>query len=323
MMQTRRRFLATPSLAGGVGLVHPQVALAGEGEPEVTSVRIQKSPSICNAPRYVAEEFLRAEGFTDIRYVSVPLDAIYQSFMRGEFDFITDFATLCVYAIDQGMTLNVLAGVHAGCFELFANKDIRSIADLRGKAIGVAMLNSPQHMFLAPIVAQIGIDPGKDINWVVSPSVKPMQLFIDGKLDGFLGLPPEPQELHARRVGHVIVDSTVDRPWSQYFCCMLAGHSEFVRKYPVATKRVTRAILKAADLCATEPARAARLLVDGGFTLSDTIMRCRLSAGYPTTNGGITTPRTRSGFTRCACARRASSSRARKRSSPRVRTGAS
>ena len=47
---------------------------------------------------------------------------------------------------------------------------------------------------------------------------------------------------------------------------MLMGHREFVRKYPIATKRVTRAILKAADLCATEPARAARLLVDGGFT---------------------------------------------------------
>jgi hypothetical protein len=130
----------------------------------------------------------------------------------------------------------------------------------------VAALGSPQHMFLAPIVAHVGIDPSKDINWVVSPSVKPMQLFIDGKLDGFLGLPPEPQELHARRVGDVIVNSTVDRPWSQYFCCMLMGHREFVRKYPIATKRVTRAILKAADLCATEPERAARLLVDGGFT---------------------------------------------------------
>ena len=47
---------------------------------------------------------------------------------------------------------------------------------------------------------------------------------------------------------------------------MLAGHREFVRKYPIATKRVTRAILKAADLCATEPERAARLLVNGGFT---------------------------------------------------------
>jgi NitT/TauT family transport system substrate-binding protein len=121
-------------------------------------------------------------------------------------------------------------------------------------------------MFLAPIAAHVGIDPSKDISWVVSPSAKPMQLFIDGKIDGFLGLPPEPQELRARQIGHVIVNSAVDRPWSQYFCCMLAGNREFVRKYPVATKRVTRAILKAADLCATEPARAARLLVDGGYT---------------------------------------------------------
>jgi NitT/TauT family transport system substrate-binding protein len=194
LIQTRRRFLATLSLAGGVGLVRPQPALAEEGAPEITSVRIQKSPSICNAPRYVAQELLRAEGFTDIRYVSVPTDDIYQAFMRGEFDFITDFAPVCVHAIDQGMTLKVLAGVHAGCFELFANEGIHGIADLRGKAIGIAALGSAQHMFLAPIVAHVGIDPSKDINWVVSPSVKPMQLFIDGKLDGFLGLPPEPQE---------------------------------------------------------------------------------------------------------------------------------
>ena len=47
---------------------------------------------------------------------------------------------------------------------------------------------------------------------------------------------------------------------------MLAGNREFVRRHPVATKRAMRAILKAADLCASDPARAARLLVDGGFT---------------------------------------------------------
>ena len=189
--QTRRRFLTTTlSLAGAAGLVRARPALAGDGAPEITSVRIQKSSSICNAPRYVAEELLRAEGFTDIRYVSVPTGDVYQSFMRGEFDFITDFAPLCIQAIDQGMALKVLAGVHAGCFEVFAKEDVHGIADLKGKVIGVAALGSPQHLFLAPIVAHVGIDPGKDINWVVSPSVKPMQLFIDGKLDGFWACRP-------------------------------------------------------------------------------------------------------------------------------------
>jgi NitT/TauT family transport system substrate-binding protein len=64
----------------------------------------------------------------------------------------------------------------------------------------------------------------------------------------------------------VVVSTTVDRPWSQYFCCMLGANRGYVRNYPVATKRVLRAILKAADICAVDPARVARRLVDGGFT---------------------------------------------------------
>jgi NitT/TauT family transport system substrate-binding protein len=47
---------------------------------------------------------------------------------------------------------------------------------------------------------------------------------------------------------------------------MLASTRDYVRKHPVATKRVLRAILKAADLCASDPARVARSIVAGGFT---------------------------------------------------------
>ena len=78
--------------------------------------------------------------------------------------------------------------------------------------------------------------------------------------------PPEPQEMRAQQIGHVVVNSTVDRPWSQYFCCMLAGNREFVRTHPVATKRVLRAILKAADVCALELAQAAQFIVDKDYT---------------------------------------------------------
>ena len=74
--------------------------------------------------------------------------------------------------------------------------------------------------------------------------------------------------MRAKHIGHVIVNSSIDHPWSQYFCCMLAGNREFVREHPVATKRVLRAILKATDLCVTDPARVARRIVAGGFTSS-------------------------------------------------------
>jgi NitT/TauT family transport system substrate-binding protein len=93
-----------------------------------------------------------------------------------------------------------------------------------------------------------------------------MVLLAEGKIDAFLGFPPQPQELRAKQIGHVVVNSAVDRPWSQYFCCMVYARKEFVRKHPVATKRALRAILKGADVCAREPERAARFLVDKGYT---------------------------------------------------------
>jgi NitT/TauT family transport system substrate-binding protein len=116
------------------------------------------------------------------------------------------------------------------------------------------------------MAAQVGLDPAEDIHWITDPSLKPIELFEQGKIDAFLGFPPEPQDLRSRHIGHVIVNTAVDRPWSQYFCCVLGANADYVRKHPVATKRVMRAVLKATDLCATEPARAARMLVEGGFT---------------------------------------------------------
>jgi NitT/TauT family transport system substrate-binding protein len=93
-----------------------------------------------------------------------------------------------------------------------------------------------------------------------------MELFVEGKVDAFLGFPPEPQELRERKIGRVILNTTTDKPWSQYFCCMVAGNRDFIHDHPVATKRSLRAILKANDICAASPDMAARRLVEGGFT---------------------------------------------------------
>ena len=116
------------------------------------------------------------------------------------------------------------------------------------------------------MAAHVGLDPEKDIDWVMTDAVpSPIELFIQGQIDAYLAFVPEFPELRAHKVGRVLVDMAMDRPWSQYFCCLLIGHRDFVRQYPVATKRAMRAILKATDLCATEPERAARQLVEGGF----------------------------------------------------------
>jgi NitT/TauT family transport system substrate-binding protein len=264
MTQTRRRFLTTLSAAGAAGLVRGSPTPAAEQSLETTAVRIARTSGICSAPQYVAEELLRAEGFTDIRYVEAI--GAPEGIASGAVDFGLNFASVLVAGLDRGVELTVLGGVHVGCFELFVNDGSRSLTDLKGKRVGIAFSGSPGHLFLAAMAAHVGIDPGKDLHWITSQPAGPIDLFTGGKVDAFLGFPPDPQELRAQHLGSAIVNSALDRPWSQYFCCMLAGNRTFVRDHPVATKAVLRAILKGADLCVTEPARAAQRLVDGRYT---------------------------------------------------------
>ena len=267
MTQNRRRFLTTLSAAGCASVLGRTHSSAQDGPLETTTVRLAKISGICIAPQYVADELLRAEGFTDIRHL--PTEAgvpAALSLARGDVDFTANFAPALMIAIDAGEPITMLGGEHIGCFELFAREGIRSILDLKGKAIGVQGLGSSQHVFVSSIAAHVGLNPARDIQWITSSSPKPMELFAEGKIDAFLGFPPEPQELRARNIGRVIFNSAADRPWSQYFCCMLAAHRDYVRRHPVATKRVMRAILKAADLCITQPEQVAQRIVQAGFT---------------------------------------------------------
>ena len=271
---TRRRFLGGLTLAGTVGLLglHPR-PVGAEPPPETPTLRLsgrRRRGVSCQAAMYVAEEFLRGEGFTDVHYVAAA-DTIeaYQALAAGDVDLGMGFAAPLILHVDAGDAIAFLAGGHIGCFELFGSGRVLALRDLKGKTVAVPWLGSPQHLYLASIVAYIGLDPRQDINWVTHPPAEAVRLFTEGTIDAFLGFPPQAQELRAKQIGHVLVNSMMDRPWSHYFCCMPIGNREFIRQHPIATKRWLRALLKATDICAREPARVARFLVDKGYTGHD------------------------------------------------------
>jgi NitT/TauT family transport system substrate-binding protein len=258
----RRRFIGGLAAAGAAGVIAPPRVRAAEASLETTTVRLGYIPAACDAPVHAAADLLHAEGFTDVRFITAPPGrARIDALGRSEFDFTMSFAVTQISALDAEIPITIVAGLHAGCFELFAGAGVRGITDLKGKRVGLA--SSPPALLIL-MAASVGLDR-KDIEWVTNPALRPLDLFADAKIDAFLGFPPEPQELHTRHAGRVIVNTALDRPWSQYFCCMLVGTREFVRKNPVATKHVVRAILKATDLCDSEPERVASVIVDRGF----------------------------------------------------------
>ena len=263
----RRDFLGglTVATAAGFASIHPQRVWA-EPPPETKRIRIAKVPAICLAQLYVAEELLRGEGFTDVQYVEMALPEIARSVASGRIDLSAETVTDLIMEVDGGGPVVIVGGLHVGCYELVGTDRIRKISDLRGKTVAVA--DRGRRGFISSMAVQVGLDPAKDIQWVEQSGEDAMQLLAAGKVDAYLGFPPEPQEMRARRIGHVVVDTAKDRPWAQYFCCMLFSNREFVSRHPIAAKRAIRAILKADRICATEPEKAARTIVDRGFTRS-------------------------------------------------------
>ena len=264
---SRREFVGGLTAMASAGLGMRPGRAAAEPPPETTKLRLLREKGrTCWAPQYVAADLLRAEGFTDVSYVEFPGGAVSELLAAGKADISLHFVGPNIIRLDQSDPVVFLAGVHTGCFEVVATDRVRRLTDLKGKIAGVPDLRGAEYTFFASIAAQVGLTPGKDITWAVNPPEESIRLLSAGKIDALLGFPPTPQELRARKVGHVLVNSALDRPWSKYFCCLALSSQEFVRKHPVATKRALRAILKAADLCAQEPERTARALVDGGYT---------------------------------------------------------
>jgi NitT/TauT family transport system substrate-binding protein len=263
---SRRRFLGGVTLAGMAGLlgVHPR-PVAAEPPPETTRLRLIQFASACQAPLYLSDALLRTERFTDVQWVRSNLDVVSKHLAAGNVDLGMNFVGPNLIGIEAGDPATILAGGHVGCFELVGTDRVRSIRDLKGKTVAVNVLGGAEHVFLSALAAHVGLDPRQDITWVTHATADTVALLTEGKIDAFMAFPPTAQELRAKQIGQVVVNSAVDRPWSQYFCCMIIGHREFIRTHPVATKRAMRAILDAADLCALEPERAAHSLVDKGL----------------------------------------------------------
>ena len=267
--RTRREFVGGMArLAGSAGLLGLRPgAAAAEPPPETTRLRLYKFPGTCIAPMYVAEDLLRAEGFTSVEYLEFPEGAkgLPDRVGSGAVDITQWYLTPFIVAADKKAPIVFLSGVHTGCQELVAVGSIRSIRDLKGKTV-VAPVGGVLNSFVMAMLGHVGLDHRKDVNVVEMTPADAIQAMTEGKADAFLATAPFAQELRAKKIGRVIANMATDRPWAQYFCCMLMSNREFVQRNPVATKRAMRAILKADQLCATEPERVARYLVDRGFT---------------------------------------------------------
>jgi NitT/TauT family transport system substrate-binding protein len=138
---------------------HRRFRIGGQEGRRRDAARRTDARGICIAPQYVVSDLLNGEGFTNVEYVESDADVGQsKAIANGDVDFSLNFSAPIVLEIDRGLTVTVLAGIHVGCFELFAREGIRSIADLKGRTVGIQGLGTSPHVFLsamAPLVDSI------------------------------------------------------------------------------------------------------------------------------------------------------------------------
>jgi NitT/TauT family transport system substrate-binding protein len=269
-----RRSLAVGATIAGGGLLAAceQTPAPSPGPalppPETTTVRYVM-PAACD-PLWNVRDLLLQEGFKDIQLVRAPVTTT-EWLTANKADFNSGYGTLIAASVDEGLPIVSLAGIHPGCFELFATPGISTIRDLRGKTIAVNAKKSSDQFygFFSILLANIGIDPRTEVNFIeIGPDFTALRdAFVDGRSQAFIASGTTGPQLHRnpKNPGKVILDTTMDKPWSQYYCCNLVANRNWARRYPVATKRFTRAILRAADEVAKDKPRAAREYVARGF----------------------------------------------------------
>ena len=262
-----RLTLGTGALLAGGGLLaacgQQQGALGAPAAlppPETTTVRIV-TPSACDPGLMLAGDYLREEGFTDVRYVDANfIDRKW--LLEREADVALAHPEFITASLDAGVPLVMLAGLHSGCLQVWAAPGIRTISELRGKRIAVRRIDTSDqyYVFFAALLGYIGVDPLNDVQFIAFGSGAEMRkAFIEGRADALLvGSTSGPtfQRL-PKAPGQVILATATDKPWSQYLCCTLVAHRDWARQNPIAAKRVTRAVLRATDRVARDHAAAA------------------------------------------------------------------
>lgn len=226
----------------------------------------------CEAPIFTAVEkgFFKDEGL-DVSLVKCDWSNYKDVMALGGFDITHHLVMYFLKPIEQGLDVKFTGGIHRGCLrvQVPVNGKIKTIEDLRGKRIGIPGMGTPPFIFANRALGAHGIDPSKDITWIVYPAGD-LGLALDkGDVDAVADSEPIGTLLTASGKVQTVADQAKDAPYKDEYCCEVIVNGKFLAANPKATAAATRALLKAAKWVQANPAAAARLSVEKKYLASN------------------------------------------------------
>lgn len=242
-----------------------------EANRPANKVRVGYIGLTCEAPIFTAVEkgFFKEEGL-DVELIRCDWKNYKDVLALGGYDVTHHLIMYFLKPIEQGLDVKFTGGIHRGCLRVQAplNGKIRTVKDLRGKRIGVPGMGTPPFIFANRVLGANGIDPSKEITWMVYPAGE-LGLALDkGEIDAVADSEPIGSMLVAKGKVWNVADQAVDMPYADEYCCAVLANGKFLKRNPKATAAATRALLKAAKWVEGNPRAAAELSVNGKYLAS-------------------------------------------------------
>jgi NitT/TauT family transport system substrate-binding protein len=206
--------------------------------------------------------------------VKTDWDGLREGLGIGRFDANHTLIMYLLKPIEQGLNVKITGGVHTGCLRLqvSAKSSVKSVADLKGKKIGVPThIGSPPYLFASRVLAAAGIDPSPDkgeVQWLAFPPDVLGRAADDGRVDAVATADPIGTILLGQGLVRTIADQAVDPPYCDEYCCAAVVSGQLAERDLASAAKVTRALLKGARWVNENPTAAARLSVDKGYLAS-------------------------------------------------------
>lgn len=242
-----------------------------ERSADSNKVRVGYVGITCEAPIFTAVEkgFFKEEGL-EVELVKCDWKNYKDVLALGGYDVTHHLIMYFLKPLEQGLDVKFTGGIHRGCLRVQAavNGPIRSVKDLRGKRIGVPGMGTPPFIFANRVLGANGINPSREITWLVFPAGE-LGLALDkGEIDAVANSEPIGSMLVAQGKVRNIADQAVDMPYADEYCCAVIVNGKFLTRNPKASAAATRALLKAAKWVETNPKAAAELSVKGKYLAS-------------------------------------------------------
>src|SRR5882672_10405613 len=202
--------------------------LAGCNKKSSTAVRNSNKVRVgyigltCEAPIYAAYEkgFFKEEGL-EPELVKCSWSTYKDALALGKFDITHHLVMYFLKPVEQGLDVKFLAGIHRGCLRVQAATagNIHTIEDLRGKRIGVPGMGTPPFIFANRVLGAHGINPSKEITWLVFPAGE-LGLALDkGEVDAVADSEPIGSMLIDQGKVRNVADQAKDAPYKDEYCC--------------------------------------------------------------------------------------------------------